>query len=108
MTSDSDSTSQDTDYARHIQEALHELHQLQQTPRLVTSPDELEALEREIRQRTDRLGSLLVGHHLQQALDAPTLQAEQALLVSQWPKPLKSDGKVQVRVRTAQGHTVSV
>src|SRR5436190_2002107 len=55
---------------------------MQQTPQLVTSPEELEALEREIRQRTDRLGSLLVGHHLQQALDAPTLQAEQAVLVS--------------------------
>src|SRR2546430_10576318 len=103
MTSDSDSTSQDTDYARHIQEALHELHQLQQTPRLVTSPDELEALEREIRQRTDRLGSLLVGHHLQQALDSAALQAEQAQLVRQWPKPLKNDGRVKVGIRTAHG-----
>jgi len=37
---------------------------MEQTPRLVTSPDELEALEREIRQRTDRLGSLLVGYHM--------------------------------------------
>ena len=57
MMSDSGSTRQDTDYARHLQEALHELHQLQQTPRPVTSPDDLEALERESRQRTDRLGS---------------------------------------------------
>ena len=58
MTSDSGLTSQDTDYARHIQEVLHELRQMQQTPRLVTSPDDLEALEREIRQRTDRLDLL--------------------------------------------------
>src|SRR5213596_2410741 len=108
MTSESGLTYEDTDYTRHIQEALHELHQLQQTPRLVTSPDELEALEREIRQHTDRLGSLLVGYHLQQALDSPALQAEQERLVSQWPKPLKNDGKVQVRIRTAQGHTVAV
>jgi hypothetical protein len=108
MTSDSGLISQDSDYAGRIQEVLNELRQMQQTPQLVTSPEELEALEREIRQRTDRLGSLLVGHHLQQALDAPALQAEQALLVSQWPKPLKSDGKGQGRVRTAQGHTVSV
>jgi hypothetical protein len=48
MTSDSGSTRQDTDYTRHIQEVLHALHQLQQTPRLVTSPDELETLEREM------------------------------------------------------------
>src|SRR2546426_6579633 len=108
MTSDSGSTRQDTDYARHIQEALHELHQLQQTPRLVTSPDELEALEREIRQRTDRLGSLLVGYHLQQALDSAALQAEQEQLVRQWPQSLKNDGKVRVMIRTAQGLAVPV
>ena len=96
MTSDAGLTSQDTDYARHIQEVLDELQQMQQTPRLVTSPEELEALEREIRQRTDRLGSLLVGSHLQQALDSAALQAEQERLVRQWPKPLKNDGKVKV------------
>src|SRR5919109_3326527 len=108
MTNDSGSPRQDTDYARHIHEALHELHQLQQTPRLVTKPDELEALEREIRQRTDRLGSLLVGHHLQQALDSAALQAEQEQLVRQWPKPLKNDGRVKVGIRTAHGLAVSV
>ena len=49
---------QDTDYARHIQAILDELGQIQQTPRRVTSPEDLEALEHEIRQRTDPLGSL--------------------------------------------------
>src|SRR5215471_18981583 len=108
MTSDSGLTSQDTDDARHIQEVLSELQQMQQPPRLVTSPEELEALEREIRQRTDRLGSLLVGSHLQQALDSAALQAEQEQLVRQWPKPLKNDGKVKVMIRTAQGLAVPV
>jgi hypothetical protein len=103
MMSDSGLSSQESDYASHIQAVLNELRQMQQTPQLVTSPEELEALEREIRQRTDRLGSLLVGHHMQQALDSAALQAEQERLVRQWPKSLKSDGKVQVRVRTAQG-----
>src|SRR5258706_4194241 len=108
MTSDSGLVSQDSDYARHIQEALDELQQMQQTPRLVMSPEELEVLEREMRQRTDHLGSLLVGYHLQQALDSTAMQGEQDLLVSHWPKPLKSDGKVKVKIRTAQGHTVAV
>ena len=108
MTSDSGLICQDTDYARHIQEILDELHQMQQPPRLVSSPEELEALEREIRQRTDRLGSLLVGYHMQQALDSAALQAEQERLVSHWPKPLKNDGKVKVLIRTAQGLTVPV
>jgi len=108
MTSDSGLASQDTDYTRDIQEVLDELQQMQQTPRLVTSPDELEALEREIRRRTDHLGSLLVGSHLQQALDSTALQAEQERLVSHWPTPLKNDGKVKVLVRTAQGLAVPV
>lgn len=108
MTSDLGLTSQDTDYARHIQEVLSELQQMQQPPQLVTSPEALEAFEREIRQRTDHLGSLLVGYHLQQALDSAALQAEQEQLVHHWPKPLKNDGKVKVRVRTVQGDTVPV
>jgi hypothetical protein len=108
MTSDSGLISQESDYASHIQEVLNELRQMQQPPPLVTSPEELAALECEMRQRTDRLGSLLVGHPLQQALDAAARQAEQERLVRQWPKSLKRDGKVQVRVRTAQGHTVPV
>src|SRR5258708_3501970 len=103
MTSESGFKSQDTDYARHIQKGLDALRQMQQTPRLVTSPEELEALEHEIRQRTDRLGSLLVGQHLQQSLDADALQAEQEQLVSHWPKPLKNDGQVTIMVRTVQG-----
>ena len=108
MTSESGLTSQETDNTRHIQEVLNELRQMQQTPRLVTSPDDFEALEREIRQRTDYLGSLLVGYHLQHALDSTALQAEQEQLVSHWPKALKNDGKVEVRIRTAQGYTVPV
>jgi hypothetical protein len=108
MTSDSGLISQDSDYASSIQEVLNELRQMQQTPQLVTSPEELEALEREIRQRTDRLGSLLVGHHLQQALDSAALRAEQERLVRQWPKSLKNDGKVTVMVRTVQGLAVPV
>ena len=108
MTSDAGLTDQDSDDARYIQEVLNELRQMQETPRLVTSPHELEALEREIRQRTDRLGSLLVGHHLQQALDSAALQAEQEQLVRQWSKPLKNDGRVKVGIRTAQGQTVPV
>ena len=61
-----------------------------------------------MRQRTDPLGRLVGGYHLQQALDATTRQAEPDLLVSHWPKPLTSDGKVKGKIRTAQGPTVAV
>lgn len=71
MTSDAGLASQATDDTRERQEVLDELHQMQQAPRLVTSPEAREALARNMRQGTARLGSLLIGYPLQQALDAP-------------------------------------
>ena len=108
MTSDSGLLDQHTDYPQAIQELLDQLHQMQETPHLATNPEALEALEREIRHHTDRLGSLLVGYHLQASLDSDALETEQDLLVSHWPKPLQNDGKVTVWVRTAQGVAVPV
>ena len=49
-----------------------------------------------------------IYYYRKAALDATTRQAEQDLLVSHWPKPLTSDGKVKGKIRTAQGHTVAV
>jgi hypothetical protein len=108
MASDPGVTRQDSDYASQIQEALDELQQMQEAPRVVTTPEELDTLEREIRGRTDRLSSLLLGLHLQHSLDSEELKVEQDLLVSHWPKPLKNDGRVQVWVRTVGGHDVPV
>ena len=108
MTSDPSLTRQDSNYATQIQAALDELQQMQEVPRVVTNPEALDALEREIRGRTARLSSLLLGLHLQHSLDSEDLQAEQALLVSHWPKPLKNDGRVQVWVRTAGGYRVPI
>jgi hypothetical protein len=41
-------------------------------------------------------------------LDCEDFKVEQDLLVTQWPKPLKNDGRVQVWVRTAGGYSVPV
>jgi hypothetical protein len=98
MTSDPGLTCQDSDYATQIQETLDELQQIQEVPRVVTNPEALDALERDIRGHTDRLSSLLLGLHLQHSLDGEDLKVEQDLLVSHWPKPLKNDGRVQVWV----------
>ena len=108
MTSDAGLIGQHTDYPQAIQELLDQLHPMRPTPQLATNPDELEALECDIRHHTDRLGSLLVGYHLQASLDSDALEVEQDLLVSHWPKPLQNDGKVRVWVRTAQGVAVPV
>ncbi len=53
MTSDPGLTRQDSDYATQIQAALDEWQQMQEAPRVVTNPEALDALERDIRGRTD-------------------------------------------------------
>ena len=52
MTSDPGLTRQDSDYASQIQAALDELQQMQEAPKAVTTPEELDMLERDIRRRT--------------------------------------------------------
>jgi hypothetical protein len=58
MTSDPGLACQNSDCAAQIQEALDELQQMQETPRVVSNPEDLDALERDLRWRTDRLSSL--------------------------------------------------
>src|SRR5262249_21008940 len=79
-------TCQGPDDARHIPEVLDELGQIPQTPRLVTSPEDLEALEHEIRQRTDHLGSLLVGYHIPTV--CPSVASRNLLLYQSLPSSI--------------------
>ena len=61
-----------------------------------------------MRQRTARWGSLWVGQHLQQALEAAACQAAPAPLVRPWPQPRQNDGTSTVMVRTVPGLAVPV
>lgn len=108
MSNDSGQYIKSTEDTSAIQNLLAEFQQLADQPRIVSSAEELETLERDIRQLSDRLGSLIVGRHLQHALDSDVVQQEQAALVKAWPKPLKNDGKQTVMIRTAQGMSVAV
>jgi hypothetical protein len=58
MTSDPGLACQNSDYAAQIQVALDELQQMLETPRVVRNPEDLDALERDLQGRTDRLSSL--------------------------------------------------
>jgi hypothetical protein len=91
------------EYRPRIQAQLEKIAKFADTDRAVSDAEELEALEREIRQLTEHLGGLLVGYQLQQVLSSEALRAEEAALVRDWPKRLNSDGLVKVTIRTAQG-----
>ncbi len=63
-----------TSHAWQYEEVMGELDELRKNARIVTTPEELEALEREIRELTDRLASLLLEQKLQVSLDSAELE----------------------------------
>jgi hypothetical protein len=62
-----------------LQAALERLSDLASSPRLVTTAAEVEALEREVGQVTDRAAGLVVGRILQQSVITPEAQQERRL-----------------------------
>jgi len=57
-----------------LDKVMQKIDSLQKSTRIVTTPEELEALEREIRQLTDRLASLLLKQKLQASLDSEKME----------------------------------
>ncbi len=63
-----------TSHTSQYEEVLAELDELRKNARILIPPEELEALEREIRELTDRLASLLLEQKLQTSLDSAELE----------------------------------
>ena len=80
-------------YTRQIAAIQRELADLQASSRIVTNPKELEELEREIRQLTDRLAAAILGQKVQASLDSEEMQEAESNLIKNHPKRLKSEGK---------------
>jgi len=97
-----------SDYESEIEKVEEALTQFRQEAHLITSAEEVEALEQDIRQMVNLLGSLMLGYKLQQALDsAPVEQAAQEL-VDSVPQKMKSEGKKPVHVESGFGYQVTV
>ena len=90
------------------QEVYGRLQGLEQERRRVHTPEELEALEREIRGYTDQLGALLLEMHLQASLDCEEHQKKEEALIRSWPGRLRSDGYERVRIFTLGGLWITV
>jgi len=66
--------SSNTSGTSEIDKVMQKIDRLQKSTRIVTTPEELEALEREIRQLTDGLASLLLKQKLQASLDSEKME----------------------------------
>ena len=84
------------------------LRELEQGSRSVTSPEEWEALEREIRACTDALAKVLLERHVQASLDAEAQREKEAELIRAWPQKLKHEGYETVQIRTVSGLYMTV
>jgi len=83
----------DDRYSREIASVQEEMAGLQASSRIVTGPEELEKLEVEIRQLTDRLAAALLGQKVQTSLDSDEMAKAEQELIKNHPKRLKSEGK---------------
>ena len=86
-----------------LQEVYAQLHAWEQNAREVGTPEELEALEREIRGQTARLGALLMQRQLQAHLDSEEQEARERTLLDALPGKMQSEGREAVRVLTREG-----
>jgi hypothetical protein len=89
-------------------DAVQKLLTLMCEPLVVTSGEELERYEREVREQTDRVCALVVGHRIQFSLDSEQLQELQGRWVKAFAHKLKNKGKERVRIRTITGMMVEV
>ena len=83
----------ESQYARQTATIHQELAELQASSRIVTNPKELEELEREIRQLTDRLAAAILSQTVQRSLDSEEGQEAEQAVIKTHPKRLKSEGK---------------
>ncbi len=82
-----------SDYDSEIEKVKATLSEFQQKAHLVSSAEDVEKLEQNIRQMTDLLGSLLLGLKLQQSLDSAPVERAAQELVESVPQKMKSEGK---------------
>jgi len=96
------------EYRAKIDEIQDALRDYLENPRSAQSPEELEKLEQEIRDLTERLAALTTGRQIQHSLDCEQMQEAQSKLLAEWPHRLKNHETEGVWVRTAGGCEVWV
>lgn len=91
-----------------IDEVLREIEDLLSPGDVVHNAMELEALEKAIVCRTDRLAGVLIGYKVQQAIDSEELAEESRRLIDACPKKLKNQGRREVSIQPLRGEAVRI
>ena len=83
-------------YEIEIAQVQQKIEELQKSARIVTSPEGLEALEKEIRLLVDELGNALLGQKLQETVDSAAMSEAEAELIASHPQRYKREKKIRV------------
>ncbi|MCP4105644.1 MAG: hypothetical protein GY749_08925 [Desulfobacteraceae bacterium] len=93
---------------QEIEDVYVRLQKLEHEMRQINSPEELEALEKEILGYTNRLATLLLQKKLQSSLDSKDQQGKEAELIRFWPGRMKSEGYETVQIQTKGNFCIQV
>jgi hypothetical protein len=102
------SSTNDHNLDKEIKQIFEEISGLRSCRVILRNPKDLEKLERDLGELTDRLHGLLVGEQIQRSIDSEAVEDEVAELVASWPKRLRDDGIQRVLIRTGRGVCVPV
>ncbi len=91
-----------------LEEALKEIEEVLNNNESVQNGGELEALEKEIVRKTDRLAGLLIGYKVQQSADSEALKDASRTFIDSCPKTLKNQGKREITIQPLRGEEVSI
>ena len=91
-----------------LEEVFTEIEEFLESHEYANNASELEALEKEIVGKTDRLAGLLIGYKVQQSVDSEDLGEEARKLINAYPKKLKNQGRREVKIHPLRGEDVLI
>lgn len=91
-----------------INEALQEIEEIRNQATNIKNPSDLENLETKIVKATDKLAGLITAKKIQQTLDSDEIRKQSEELIKSLPKPMKNQGKREVRIIPLRGEPVTV
>jgi len=91
-----------------LQEVFNDIEQLVLKKISLQNPDDLEKLEDQIIQTTDKLAGLILGCKVQEAFNFKALQEESKELIKMFPTKMKDQGVREIKIHPLRGEPVVV
>ena len=91
-----------------VAEKIVAILECESNPQIATTPEQLEEVERDLRNQANELCGLIVEKHIQHSLDSEQGREAQRQLLQAYPYKMIDKGKEAVRLRTSCGFEISV